>query len=186
MNTLYEKNPREMLHSKRVSEMCVLIAKSMNCDDDFINQIRIAGLMHDIGKIGIEENILNKEGELNDYEWCEIKKHCEIGYRILSSVNEYLEIAEFVLEHEERWDGAGYPKGLKGDQISLQARIISLADSYDAMTGSRTYKERASKEEAIEELLRCSGTQFDSEIVKVFIEKVVGGLENLSDEILIG
>lgn len=186
INTLYEKNHREMLHSRRVSEICVLIAKSMNYDNDFINQIKIAGLMHDIGKIGIAENILNKDGELNDYEWTEIKKHCEIGYRILSSVNEYSEIAEFVLEHEERWDGAGYPKGLKGNQISLQARIISLADSYDAMTGVRTYKGRASKEEAVEELCRCSGTQFDAELVKIFIEKVVDELENLTDEILLG
>jgi diguanylate cyclase (GGDEF)-like protein/PAS domain S-box-containing protein/putative nucleotidyltransferase with HDIG domain len=173
MNTLYEKNNREMIHSQRVSELCESIAKSMDLSNDDINQIRIAGLMHDIGKIGVEDNILNKTEMLNNHEWEEIKKHSEIGYRILSSVNEFSEVADYVLEHQERWDGTGYPRGLKGEEISLQARIISVADAFDAMTGERTYGRMLNKKEAIEEIQRCSGTQFDPELARLFIEKVL-------------
>jgi diguanylate cyclase (GGDEF)-like protein/PAS domain S-box-containing protein/putative nucleotidyltransferase with HDIG domain len=173
MNTLYEKNHREMLHSKRVSEICESIARQMDYNNDDINQIKIAGLMHDIGKIGIEDNILNKAEKLNDQEWGEIRKHSEIGYRILSSVNEFSEVAEYVLEHQERWDGNGYPRGLKGDQISLQARIICIADAYDAMTGQRTYGKTITKAEAISEIQRCSGKQFDPYIVDIFVGKVL-------------
>ncbi len=174
MNTLYEKSNREMLHSKRVSESCEAIATMLNFDKDDINQIKIAGLMHDIGKMGIDEKILNKEQGLNNDEWNEIKRHPEIGYRILSSVNEFSEIAEYVLEHQERWDGKGYPKGLKGEEISLQARIIAVADAFDAMTSERSYRRALSEEVAINELQKNSGTQFDPNLVCVFIEKVLG------------
>jgi diguanylate cyclase (GGDEF)-like protein/putative nucleotidyltransferase with HDIG domain len=174
INTLYEKNHREMLHSKRVSEICVQIAEAANMSHDDVNQIRIAGLMHDIGKIGVDETILNKVEKLSDIEWETIKKHSEIGYRILSSVNEFSEIAGFVLEHQEKWDGTGYPKGLKGEEISLEARIIAIADAYDAMTGKRTYRESLSKEDAIVEMKKCAGSQFDMTLTKIFIEKVLG------------
>ena len=170
INTLYEKNHREMLHSKRVSALCESLAIQLNVDKDEVNKIRIAGLMHDIGKIGVDEEILNKRERLTDREWTEIKKHSEIGYRILSSVSEFSEIAEFVLEHQERWDGTGYPKGLKGEEISMEARIISIADAYDAMTGERTYGKVFSKKEALEELQRCAGTQFDLRLTNLFIE----------------
>ena len=142
----------------------------MSFTNDEANEIKLAGLMHDIGKIGISETILNKPNNLNTNDWVEVKRHPEIGYRILSSVNEFSQIANYVLEHHEKWDGTGYPKGLKGDEISLQARIIAVADSYDAMTKERTYRKALSKEEAIAELKKCSGTQFDPEVVKVFIE----------------
>ncbi|MGV8905448.1 MAG: HD domain-containing phosphohydrolase [Acetobacterium sp.] len=178
MNTLYEKSRREMMHSKRVCKLCKGIATKMNFDQDAINQIMIAGLIHDIGKMGVEENILNKSGILNADEWKEIRKHPETGYRILSSVNEFSEMAKYVLEHHERWDGNGYPKGLKGTEISLQARIIGIADAYDAMTSDRSYRKGLSKEEAIKEIKLNSGTQFDPEIVKVFLENY---LPDLSD-----
>jgi len=174
MNTLYEKNNREMLHSKRVSEICEAIATKLNLEKDDINQIRIAGLMHDIGKIGIDENILNSTQKLNDQEWMEIKKHSEIGYRILCSAVEFSGIAGFVLDHHERWDGKGYPKGLKGEEIPLPARIIALADSYDAMTAERTYRPVLGKKYAGEEIRRCAGTQYDPDIARVFVEKVLG------------
>jgi len=173
MNTLYEKSNREMLHSKRVSEICVDIATNMDFAKDEINQIRIAGLMHDIGKIGIEAKILDKPEKLNDEEWNEIKRHSEIGYRILSSVNEFSEIADYVLEHHERWDGKGYPKGLKGEEIAIRARIIAIADAYDAMTSSRVYRETLSDEQAVEEIKKYSGVQFDPKIVEIFVEKVL-------------
>ena len=171
MSTLYEKNNREMLHSKRVSKLCEEIAAMMGFDKDEINQIGIAGLMHDIGKIGIDENILNKPDKLNNEEWKEIKRHSEIGYRILSSVNEFSEIADYVLEHQERWDGKGYPKGLIGEAISIQARIIAVADSFDAMTTVRTYGTAFTIDEAKAELKRCAGSQFDPVIVDIFIGK---------------
>ena len=173
INTLYEKNHREMLHSKRVSTLCETIATQLNFTTDDINQLRLAGLMHDIGKIGIDEKILNKPDKLNIEEWEEMKRHSEIGYRILSSVNEFSEIAEYVLQHQEKWDGTGYPMGLKGEEISIPARIIGIADAYDAMTSLRSYGTALSKDEAISEMKKYSGIQFDPNIVDIFIEKLV-------------
>ena len=170
INTLYEKNHREMIHSKRVSILCEAIATKMDLDKDEINQIRIAGLMHDIGKIGIDDKILNKTTSLAQDEWREIERHAEIGYRILSSVNEFSEIADYILEHHERWDGTGYPRGLRGKEISLPARIIIFAEAYEAMTGYRSYRAALSEDAALEEIRRCAGTQFDPEIAMVFIE----------------
>jgi len=172
MHTLYEKNPREMQHSKRVSEVSQTIAALLRLDKDEVSQIGIAGLMHDIGKIGIDEKLLNSAKKLNTDEWKEIKRHSEIGYRILSSANEFSEIALFVLDHHERWDGKGYPKGLKGDAISLPGRIIAIADAFDAMTSERTYKNMLSLSECLDEMRSCSGTQFDPAIAKVFIESL--------------
>ncbi|MEI8216786.1 MAG: HD domain-containing phosphohydrolase [Eubacteriales bacterium] len=174
MNTLYEKNHRELLHSKRVSEICEYIAKGMKLSIDNVSQIKLAGLMHDIGKIGIDEKVLNSTGKLSDLEYSEIKRHPEISYRILSSCNEFAEIADLVLSHHERWDGQGYPKGLKGEDISLPARIICIADAYDAMTSIRTYKEVLNETEAIEEIKRCAGKQFDPEIAKLFATMLEG------------
>ncbi len=172
MNSLYENNNREMLHSQRVSALCESIAKSMGYDKDDVNQMRIAGLMHDIGKIGISDTILNFPGKLNSDEWSEIHRHSEIGYRILSSVNEFSEIAEYVLQHHERWDGKGYPKKLRGDEISVQARIIAVADAFDAMTTDRAYRTAMSEEDAVVEIERQSGKQFDPQIVEVFLDKI--------------
>lgn len=172
MNTLYEKNNREMLHSKRVSELCESLARKIDLDENEVNQLRLAGLMHDIGKIGIDEKILNNRSKLKKDEWAEVRRHSEIGYRILSSVNEFSEIADCILEHHERWDGKGYPRGLRGEEISLQARVITVADAFDAMTSDRSYRKACSEEAAVAEIIRCAGTQFDPDIVKVFVEQV--------------
>jgi diguanylate cyclase (GGDEF)-like protein/PAS domain S-box-containing protein/putative nucleotidyltransferase with HDIG domain len=174
MNTLYKKSSREQLHSIKVSEICEAIATKMDFSENDVYQIKIAGLLHDIGKIEIDEKILNKPEKLSKDEWERMQRHPEIGYRILSSVNEFSVIAEDILEHHERWDGKGYPRGLKGEEISLHARIIAVADSYDAMTSDRTYDKTLSEEEAINEIRRCSGTQFDPEVTRIFIEKVLG------------
>lgn len=173
MNTLYEKSNREMLHSKRVSEICEAIAIKMNFDQDDISQVKAAGLIHDIGKMGINEKILNKPGGLDQDEWKKIQRHPEIGYRILSSSSEFSELARYVLEHQEHWNGKGYPAKLKGEAISIQARIIGVADAYDAMTCDRAYRKGLSVEEALAEIKRCAGTQFDPEVAFVFIEKVL-------------
>ncbi|OXS26264.1 MAG: hypothetical protein BI182_00350 [Acetobacterium sp. MES1] len=172
MNTLYEKSNREMMHSSRVGHICEKIGLRMKLDQDEINQIRTAGLIHDIGKMGIDEKILNKTGALSDEEWQEIKRHPEIGYRILSSVNEFSEMANCILEHHERWDGHGYPKGLKGEEISLQGRIVAVADSFDAMTSDRAYRKALAYDEAITEIKRCAGTHFDPLVAKMLVEVV--------------
>jgi len=174
MKTLYAKSSREGRHSIRVGEICEAIAVRMNFDRGVVNQIKTAGLMHDIGKVGIADHILNNPRDLTSDEWNEIKKHPEIGYHILSSVNEFSEIANYILQHHEQLDGKGYPKGLKSEDISLPAKIIDIAESFDAMTRDWTFKKALSEEEAVNELKRCSGTKFDPDITRVFIEKVLG------------
>jgi len=172
MNTLFEKSNRELFHSKRVSAISKEIAAKMNLSKDAVNQVGIAGLIHDIGKIGIDEKILNKNGQLTDAERKDIEKHPEMGWRLLSSTDEFAELAQFVLTHHEKWDGSGYPSGLKGEAIPLEARILAVADAYDAMTSERTYKKGISPEEAVQELKRCSGTHFDPDIVEIFVSQV--------------
>jgi diguanylate cyclase (GGDEF)-like protein/PAS domain S-box-containing protein len=176
MSTLFEKSNRESNHSDRVSSICQATASIMKFDKGDVERMRIAGLVHDIGKIGIDDKILNKAGSLSSDEWYEMKKHPEIGWRILSTTNEFLELAQFVLNHHEKWDGSGYPNGLKGEAIQLEARIITIADAYDAMTSDRSYRKRLSNEEAIKELTRCSGSQFDPNLVEVFVNQVISVL----------
>lgn len=174
INTLHEKNAREERHSKRVSEVCQKIGKKMKLSDSEVKKLKVAGLLHDIGKIAIEENILNKPGKLTDQEYAEIKRHPDIGYRILSSSFDMADLAESAWLHHERWDGKGYPKGLLGEEIPLRARIISLADCYDAMSSGRPYKSAMSEDEIIREIKTGAGTQFDPELSRIFVEKVLG------------
>jgi len=162
-----------MMHSKRVGELSRQIAESMCFAKEEIRQIGIAGLVHDIGKIGISNLILDKAGILTEDEYNEIKKHSEMGYRILNSVTEFSEIAQYVFAHQERWDGTGYPRGLTGEDIPIQSRIIAIADAYDAMTSNRTYHTKISVSNALIEIYKCAGKQFDPDIVRVFIEKVM-------------
>ncbi len=178
IGTLYEKNKREEQHSQRVSELCASLATALDLGPDDVAELRTAGLMHDIGKIALEEMILNKPGQLNNTEWLQIKRHPETGYRILSSVNEFSQLATYVLAHHERWDGKGYPKGLIGEEIPLQARILAVADTYDAMTSDRPYRQALSEEIVVEEIKGNAGIQFDPLIVRVLLEKV---LVNSSD-----
>lgn len=173
MNALFEKSKRELIHSNRVSSICEKIASAMKLSQDEINKVKLAGLVHDIGKIGVDEKILNKPNKLDNEEWTEITKHPEAGWRILNSTEEFFEVSKIVLCHHERWNGSGYPNQLKAMEIPLEARIISVADAFDAMTNIRTYNQRISKDQAISELRLFSGTQFDPEIVEVFITKVL-------------
>ncbi|SHE60907.1 HD domain-containing phosphohydrolase [Alkalibacter saccharofermentans] len=174
METLFMKSEREKKHSERVGKLCETIARKMSLSKPEVDKIRVAGLLHDIGKIGIEESILNKVGKLDAKEWEMMKFHPAKGASILAKTIEYNDIAEIVLSHHERYDGKGYPNGLTGTEIPIMARIVAISDAYDAMTELRTYRTPFSKEEAIAELKRCSGTQFDPEIVLVFINVVMG------------
>ena len=135
-----------------------------------INELVLAGNLHDIGKIAMPEEILHKPSKLTDEEYEVIKTHTEIGYRILNAVKKYDKIALATLHHHERYDGKGYPRGLKGEDIPLYSRIISVVDAYEAMTSDRVYRKAPGKDFAIEELKRFSGTQFDPKIVDMFIQ----------------
>ena len=170
LKSLHEKNPREEMHSQRVSNICVEIGKKLKMSKSELNLLKAISSLHDIGKIAIDEAILNKPGKLTDEEWKKIKQHPEIGYRIISSSPEHAEIAYDILSHHERYDGAGYPQGLKGEEIPIRARIVAIADAYDAMISKRTYRDPLTKEEALAELVRCRGTQFDPELVDIFLE----------------
>ena len=173
MNALYEKSDRELQHSQRVSRLSTKIAEAMGFHPDEVNKIKMSGLVHDIGKIGISEKILNKPGKLDDDEWALVRKHPEAGWRILSSAKEFTDLARQILYHHERWDGKGYPEGLSGQRIPLEARIISVADAYDAMTSQRSYRVAFKPDDAAEELRRCAGSQFDPEIIDVFLNRVL-------------
>jgi diguanylate cyclase (GGDEF)-like protein len=158
-------------HSKKVSKYSCDIATAMGFSEEKINTVRIAGLLHDIGKIGVSDEILCKKTSLNDEEWEPIKAHPSMGVSILKHVASIKECLPGVQYHHERYDGNGYPQGLKGDNIPIDARILAVADTYDAMTSSRPYRNNPlSSQKAIEELIHCAGAQFDPKIVKVFVK----------------
>lgn len=174
--TLYThvgRRTKDLNHANRVSELCKLMGKAMGLPEVELNQLEMSGLFHDIGKIAIREQILEKTEPLTAAEWNEIMRHPEIGYRILCTSFEMTEIAKFVLHHHERYDGMGYPRGLKADEIPLISRVITVADSYDAMTNLRSYRETFSQEQAVEELLTNRGTQFDPDLVEIFVNRVL-------------
>lgn len=173
IEALYAKHQREKEHSYNVSRLCEKIGTALNLRPETIQELRTGGLMHDIGKIAIDQSILEKPEPLTEAEKLEVQRHVETGYRILSSVSGFANIAEHVLAHHERWDGQGYPKGLKGEEIPLEARIIAIAEAYDAMTAEMPFRRALSKKEAVREIRQNAGTQFDPEVARVFITKVL-------------
>lgn len=181
--TLNEKSDRERIHSQRVGRIAKFIGQAMNLTTDQVKTLETLGLLHDLGKIIVAEEILNKEGKLTEKEYSIMKTHAETGYQILKSVEEFVPLAEIVLSHHEWWNGSGYPRNLKGHDIPLFSRIIQVADAYEAMTAGRPYQAAFNKEETIEELRSLSGIQFDPEIIDVFVEKVlVESFDVLEDE----
>lgn len=157
-------------HSDRVSEFSVLIGKKANLSNEDIKLLQIGGLFHDIGKIGVPDSILLKESKLTDDEYSEIKNHPSIGAHILSTATIFKDIIPIVKHHHERYDGHGYPGQLQGDDIPYLARITAIADSFDAMTSKRTYRDSLPIETVIAEFERCKGTQFDPELTNVFLD----------------
>lgn len=156
-------------HSQKVSAYAALIAESMNMSDAEVEEVRLGGVLHDIGKVAIPENILNKNGPLNPEEWETMKSHVSFGAKILDPLTPLARIREMVLHHHEFFDGSGYPNALTGEQIPLGARIIAVADAYDTITSDRTYKKGRTSIEALAELERCANAQFDGAIVEVFV-----------------
>ena len=157
-------------HSDRVSAYSVLIGEKLGLSDEEIKTLKIGGLFHDIGKIGIPDSILLKESKLTDDEYSQIKNHPAIGAHILSSVTYFKDIIPIVKHHHERYDGFGYPSKLKGEDIPYLARIAAVADSFDAMSSKRSYRDSMPLDVVIEEIKRCKGSQFDPQIADAFLE----------------
>ncbi|MBP9975923.1 MAG: diguanylate cyclase [Synergistaceae bacterium] len=170
INSKYEK---EEIHSEKVSEYCIKTGKAVGLSKNEISELKTAALLHDIGKIVMPPELINKTEKLSEEEYDLIKKHPEKGYQILKSIDEYTSVAEAVLHHHEHWDGGGYPEGLKEDEIHLYSRIINVAGAYETMTSGRPYKKAITQEEAVAELKKYQGRQFDPKIVKIFIEEVL-------------
>ena len=172
------KDPYTCGHSERVALISRMIARNAGLPETLCERIYMAGLLHDVGKIGVPEAVLQKAGKLDNDEFALMKKHPEIGARILRDVKQIEDVIPGVLHHHERYDGKGYPTGLAGEQIPLMGRIICLADSFDAMTSSRTYRKALPLEVALTEIRRCAGTQFDPQLTDAFLEI---GLEKLRE-----
>lgn len=174
-NMIEAKDAYTSGHSNRVAQCSVAIAKRLGLDESELKNINYMALLHDIGKIGVPDVILNKPLPLEDEEFAVIKKHPTIGYDILKNFNTIPNMHYGALYHHERYDGKGYPTGLKGEEIPFLARIIAIADAYDAMTSDRAYRKSLSRETVIEELSKSRGVQFDPQIVDAFVEMLKEG-----------
>lgn len=170
LSTLREKSYETEEHASRMNELSLQLGKKVGLSGSELDKLSLLTSLHDIGKITIPQELLNKEEPLTDNEWKLIKKHTEAGYRIVSSMDEVSDIAEYILHHHEKWDGGGYPEGLEGEEIPFLSRILSVVDAYDVMISGRPYKESISKEEALQEILDCAGSQFDPELAEKFVE----------------
>ncbi|MBM7582703.1 diguanylate cyclase (GGDEF)-like protein [Caldicoprobacter guelmensis] len=167
---LVTKSAETEEHAERLKDYCLIIGRKMGLSSRELDELALLAILHDIGKVGIRESILQKPGPLTSEEWEEMKKHSEFGWRIAKAIPELTHIAEYILCHHERWDGQGYPRGLKGEEIPLLSRILAVVDAYDAMTSDRVYRKAMPREKAFAELKRNAGTQFDPQVVEVFLE----------------
>ncbi len=170
INTIEAKDPYTRGHAERVGDYAVAIATAMNLKPDKVDTIKNAALLHDIGKIGVNDNVLNKKSKLTDEEFDIIKSHPSIGYDIIKDIGFLSNIMDIVKHHHEKWDGTGYPDGLKGHEIPLETTILTVADSFDAMVTDRPYRKALTVETALGEIIRCQGTQFNPAIVDVSVK----------------
>jgi len=164
------KDPYTRGHSERIRRFSLMIAERMKLTESDKSMLGLSALLHDVGKIGVPEAILLKEGKLTDAEWVWMRRHPSIGADMLSHIKQLKGAIGGIRHHQERWDGKGYPDGIAGKEIPLFGRIICVADAFDAMTSNRPYRKSLSVEDALEELKRCSSTQFDPECVQAFID----------------
>lgn len=167
-NALDAKDPYTHGHSQRVTLYSLILARELNIEEGLFEDIETAGLLHDIGKIGIPQSILCKPDKLTNEEFDVMKSHPNKGQKMLIGIKKLSSISDWMHSHHEKWDGTGYPRGLKGEEIHIAARILAVADTYDAMTSSRPYRKALSHEIAYDEIIRCSGTQFDPTVVEAF------------------
>jgi putative nucleotidyltransferase with HDIG domain len=167
-------------HSKKVSKYAVAIGEAMGLSRDKLAVLRDSGLLHDIGKISVPDALLRKQGPLSPQEWSQMRGHPEVAVAILRHVEELAQCLPAILHHHERWDGSGYPLGLVGNNIPLEARIVAVGDSYDAMTSDRPYRRALGPERALDELILCAGRQFDPQVVQVFADLVEGSSPQLT------
>ncbi|MFQ5795098.1 MAG: HD domain-containing phosphohydrolase [Candidatus Bipolaricaulia bacterium] len=170
--TIEKKDQYTDDHCRRLAEMATKVGVAFELPEGRLEQLRYAALLHDVGKIGVSDTILGKEGELTDEEWQEVKRHPTTGREIIGGINRLRRVARIVEEHQERWDGTGYPRGLAEEEISLEARIIAVVDAYDAMTSTRPYREALPRKIAIEDLRKNAGLQFDAQVVDVFLKVI--------------
>lgn len=170
--TLRETTKESQEHSQRFLKLSRQVGEVLELPFDELNSLELLARLHDIGNVGVPESVLNKKGPLMDWEWKIVKKHPAIGYNIARSTPDLLAIAEAILCHHERWDGSGYPQGISGDRIPMLSRIISVVASYDSMTEGRPYRAPICADKAVEELKRCSGSQFDPDVVEAFLRTV--------------
>lgn len=170
-------------HSYRVTEYALNLGRHMNLSESELSVLAKGALLHDIGKIGVPDSILLKPGKLTDEEWDVMRKHAELGYTMLKEIEFLEESAAIVYSHHEHFDGKGYPKGLSGEEIPIGARIFSIVDAYDAMTSKRAYRDEISSSEAIERIKEAAGTQFDPEIVDVFVKIDLSVWEEIKENI---
>jgi diguanylate cyclase (GGDEF)-like protein len=168
------KDPYTQGHSPKVASYSALIAEHLGLPEREIEQIRLGGMLHDLGKVGIPESILNKSGPLNAEEWELMKEHVRFGDKLLEPLHTLVDVRAMVLHHHEMFDGSGYPEGRAGERIPLGARIIAIADAYDTITSDRTYKKARAIQAALKEIERCAGAQFDPSLVRVFLEAMRG------------
>lgn len=168
-------------HSERVKEYSVKLAERLRLPEPLIEEIRIGSMLHDLGKVGIPDEIMKKKGLLTSDEYEKIKEHPLIGHRIIEPIQVPTNIKAVILFHHERWDGKGYPLGIKGEEIPLPARIVAIADAFDAMTSNRVYRKALSLEDALQEIEDCGGSQFDQHLSSVFVKMIRGELEQCPD-----
>jgi two-component system cell cycle response regulator len=180
LQVLHERTPELHDHLHDVAELAIVVARRMGLSEEELDEVARAAELHDVGKMAVPEEILNKPGPLDDVEWGVMKQHTIVGERILRAAPALLPVSRLVRASHECWDGTGYPDGLAGEEIPLGARVVSVCDAFDAMTTSRPYKPSISIADALAELRRCSGKQFDPRVVDVFCEVVLSTVEHLT------
>jgi len=164
------RDPYTRGHSARVTALAETIARRLGWTEERLAALRVGGSLHDIGKLAVSDEVLCKEGRLDADELAQIREHPKIGARLLLRVASLREAIPYVLYHHERWDGTGYPSGKAGEEIPIEARVLAVADAFDAMTNDRPYRRALTPAQALAEVRRCSGTQFDPRIAQVFVE----------------
>ncbi|TCK92568.1 PAS domain S-box-containing protein/diguanylate cyclase (GGDEF)-like protein [Natranaerovirga hydrolytica] len=169
INDLLERQVMLSDDLKYLTDVCLQLGKAYGLKDSELEKLKLLAQVHDIGKVAISKEIISKLGTLTDEEWIMVRKHSVVGYRILSTYPEYAHISNDVLTHHERWDGKGYPRGLKGEEIPILARILAIADAYEVIISGRPYRKARTHEQALKEIEDNSGTQFDPTVVKLFL-----------------